>query len=49
MGVELIYKDREGYGLTHTGWEVHPKGLEEVLKEAWKLAPVDRNGERNCY
>jgi beta-glucosidase len=19
------------------GWEIHPKGLEEVLKEAWKL------------
>lgn len=37
MGVELIYKDREGHGLTDMGWEIHPKGLEEVLKEAWKL------------
>jgi beta-glucosidase len=37
MGVELVYKDKEGLGLTDMGWEIHPKGLEEVLREASKL------------
>jgi beta-glucosidase len=37
MGVELLYKDKGGRGLTDMGWEIHPEGLEEVLKEAWRL------------
>ena len=37
MGVELIYKDKEGHGLTDMGWEIHPDGLEKVLKDASKL------------
>jgi beta-glucosidase len=37
MGIELIFKDRDGYGLTDTGWEIHPDGLEKVLKEASRL------------
>jgi beta-glucosidase len=37
MGIEMIFKDRNGYGLTDTGWEIHPDGLEKALKEASKL------------
>ena len=37
MGVELVYKDKEGLGLTDMGWEIHPEGLEEVLREAGML------------
>jgi beta-glucosidase len=37
MGIEMIFKDRDGYGLTDTGWEIHPEGLEKVLKEASRL------------
>lgn len=36
-GIEMIFKDRDGYGLTDIGWEVHPEGLEKVLQEASKL------------
>ncbi|MGQ9645104.1 MAG: glycoside hydrolase family 1 protein [Thermodesulfobacteriota bacterium] len=37
MGVELRYQDNDGHGLTDTGWEVHPRGLERVLRYASKL------------
>jgi beta-glucosidase len=37
MGIEMIFKDRKGYGLTDTGWEIHPEGLEKVLQEASRL------------
>jgi beta-glucosidase len=38
MGVELKYKDMERHGFTDTGWEIHPHGLERVLRYASKLA-----------
>ncbi|MCX8116446.1 MAG: family 1 glycosylhydrolase [Desulfobacterota bacterium] len=34
MGVALRYEDREGNGLTDMGWEIYPRGLEQVLREA---------------
>jgi len=37
MGVELRYQDTGGHGLTDTGWEVHPRGLEKVVRYASKL------------
>jgi beta-glucosidase len=37
MGVELRHSDIDGYGLTDMGWEIHPNGLEKVLKYASKL------------
>jgi beta-glucosidase len=37
MGVELKYKDAEEQGLTDTGWEIHPHGMERVLREVSKL------------
>lgn len=37
MAVELHYLDVEGHGLTNIGWEVHPRGLEKVLKYASRL------------
>ncbi len=37
MGVELRHHDIEGYGLTDMGWEIHPHGLEKVLRYASKL------------
>jgi beta-glucosidase len=37
MGVELRYQDTDGHGLTDTGWEVHPRGLEQVVRYASKL------------
>jgi beta-glucosidase len=37
MGVELRHQDTDGHGLTDTGWEVHPRGLERVLRYASKL------------
>jgi len=37
MGIEMMFKDRDGHGLTDTGWEIHPDGLEKVLKEASRL------------
>lgn len=37
MGVELRHQDTDGHGLTDTGWEVHPRGLEKVVKYASNL------------
>jgi len=37
MGIELRYQDTDGHGLTDTGWEVHPRGLEKVVRYASKL------------
>lgn len=33
-GPEHFWEDRSGRGLTETGWEVYPKGLEDVLRSA---------------
>ncbi len=37
MGVELRHRDIDGYGLTDIGWEIHPYGLEKVLRYASRL------------
>jgi beta-glucosidase len=37
MGVEMRHRDIDGYGLTDMGWEIHPKGLEKVLRYALRL------------
>jgi beta-glucosidase len=37
MGVELRHRDIDGHGLTDLGWEVHPRGLEKVLRYASTL------------
>jgi beta-glucosidase len=37
MGVELRHRDIEGHGLTDMGWEIHPYGLEKVLRYASRL------------
>ncbi|NOY38880.1 MAG: glycoside hydrolase family 1 protein [Nitrospirae bacterium] len=37
MGIELRHRDIGGYGLTDMGWEIHPQGLERVLKRAARL------------
>ncbi|HYA26571.1 MAG TPA: glycoside hydrolase family 1 protein [Thermodesulfovibrionales bacterium] len=37
MGVELRHRDIDGYGLTDMGWEIHPYGLEKVLRYASRL------------
>jgi beta-glucosidase len=37
MGVELRQLDIEGHGLTNIGWEIHPRGLEKVLRYASRL------------
>jgi beta-glucosidase len=37
MGIELRHRDIDGYGLTDMGWEIHPYGLEKVLRYASKL------------
>jgi beta-glucosidase len=37
MGVELRHRDIDGYGLTDMGWEVHPHGLQKVLRYASRL------------
>lgn len=37
MGVELRYLDIDGHGLTNIGWEIHPRGLEKVLRYASRL------------
>lgn len=37
MGVELRHHDIDGFGLTDMGWEIHPRGLEKVLRYASKL------------
>jgi beta-glucosidase len=38
MGVEMRHRDIDGYGLTDMGWEIHPKGLEKVLRYASRLS-----------
>lgn len=35
--VEFRHRDIDGHGLTDMGWEIYPKGLKKVLKEASKL------------
>ena len=37
LGVEMRHLDIGGYGLTDMGWEIHPRGLEKVLRYASKL------------
>jgi beta-glucosidase len=37
MGIELRHRDIDGYGLTDLGWEIHPAGLERVLRYASRL------------
>jgi beta-glucosidase len=37
MGVEMRHLDIDGHGLTDLGWEIHPRGLEKVLRNAEKL------------
>ena len=37
MGIELRHRDIDGYGLTDMGWEIHPRGLEKVLRYGSKL------------
>lgn len=37
MGVELRHSDMDGHGLTNMGWEIHPRGLEKVLRYASRL------------
>lgn len=37
LGVEMRHRDIDGYGLTDMGWEIHPHGLEKVLRYASKL------------
>lgn len=37
MGVEMRHRDIDGYGLTDMGWEIHPRGLERVLRYASRL------------
>jgi len=37
MCVELRHYDIDGHGLTDMGWEIHPNGLERVLRYASRL------------
>ncbi|HWR89678.1 MAG TPA: family 1 glycosylhydrolase [Dissulfurispiraceae bacterium] len=37
MGVELRHRDIDGYGLTDLGWEIHPHGLDHVIRKASAL------------
>jgi beta-glucosidase len=37
LGVELRHRDIDGNGLTDMGWEIHPHGLEKVLRYASRL------------
>ena len=37
MGVEIRYADVDGHGLTKMGWEIHPRGLEKVVRYASRL------------
>jgi beta-glucosidase len=37
MGTEMRHLDIEGRGLTDMGWEIHPRGLEKVLRYASRL------------
>ncbi|HEX7252172.1 MAG TPA: family 1 glycosylhydrolase, partial [Thermoanaerobaculia bacterium] len=31
---EFLYRDRDGRGLTDTGWEIHPAGFDRALEKA---------------
>jgi beta-glucosidase len=31
---EFLYRDRDGRGLTDTGWEIHPAGFDRALRKA---------------
>jgi beta-glucosidase len=37
---KFFYRDREGRGLTDTGWEIHPRGLDRVLRLAAAGLPI---------
>jgi beta-glucosidase len=37
IGIEMRHRDIDGYGLTDMGWEIHPRGLEKVLRYASRL------------
>jgi beta-glucosidase len=37
MGAEMRHLDIDGRGLTDMGWEIHPRGLEKVLRYASRL------------
>lgn len=37
LGVEMRHLDIDGHGLTDMGWEIHPRGLEKVLRYASRL------------
>ncbi len=37
MGIEMRHLDIDGHGLTDMGWEIHPSGLEKVLRYASRL------------
>jgi beta-glucosidase len=37
MGIEMRHLDIDGHGLTDMGWEIHPFGLEKVLRYASRL------------
>jgi len=37
MGVEMRHLDIDGHGLSDMGWEIHPHGLEKVLRYASRL------------
>ena len=37
MLIELRHLDIDGYGLSDLGWEIHPNGLEKVLRYASRL------------
>ena len=44
---EFFYRDPRGRGLTQTGWEIHPEGLERVLRAAARVGKplvVTENG-----
>lgn len=34
--VDLVYEDREGFGVTDLGWEVYPQGMQDTLREMSK-------------
>jgi beta-glucosidase len=34
MAADVLYRDRDGRGLTETGWEIHPQGLAPMVRQA---------------
>jgi beta-glucosidase len=34
LAADFFYRDREGRGLTETGWEIHPQGLAPMVRQA---------------